>query len=98
MLYALPYRRWGRSLPDGGPGGAHPASMDPRWQPHLGALQPDTATPEACGLHAAGWQAQAGECRIAADGADDRLVSPETWHALRDRFGFTRARVHMQQR
>ena len=72
--------------------------MDPRWQPPLGALQPDTPTPEACDLLAAGWQAQAGECRIAADGIDDRLVSLETWHALRDRFGFVRARVHMQQR
>jgi hypothetical protein len=70
--------------------------MDSRWQPNLGPV-PTDATLEACALPAAGWQAQAGECRIAAAGRDDRVVSPETWRSLRDRGGFLRPRVCLQR-
>jgi hypothetical protein len=71
--------------------------MDPRWQPHLGALQPTSAgTPEVCALLAAGWRAQAEECWISA-GGPARLVALDTWHSLRDRAGFTRSRVERQQ-
>lgn len=73
--------------------------MDPRWQPHLGPVRPATATPEACDLMAAGCHAHAEECRIeGVKGADRRLVSPETWRALRDRNGFLPARLQMQRR
>jgi hypothetical protein len=58
--------------------------MDSRWQPYLGPAQPAAASPEACELLAAGWQALAEECWIGAAGRDNRLVSLETWHALRD--------------
>ena len=62
-------------------------------------MQPAFATPEACELLAAGCHAQSGECRIeGAAGADPRLVSPETWRSLRDRDGFIRPRLQMQQR
>jgi hypothetical protein len=71
--------------------------MDPRWQPHLGPVQPASVTPEACDLLAAGWHAQAEECWIAGVGAQ-RLVSLETWRSLRDRSGFARPRVQMQSR
>jgi hypothetical protein len=73
--------------------------MDPRWQPPLGPVQ-TAATPEACDLLAAGWEAQNGECRIesAVSDVDPRLVSPETWRSLRDRHGFLRAPLRMQQR
>jgi hypothetical protein len=73
--------------------------MDPRWQPHLGAVQPATVSPEACDLLAAGWSAHAEECWVGGDaGQDPRMVSPETWHALRDRTGFVRPRLQLQQR
>ena len=72
--------------------------MDPRWQPHLGPVRPAPPTPEACDLLAAGWHAHAGECRIEGATGGDRLVSLETWRALRDRDGFVPARVHMQRR
>jgi hypothetical protein len=80
-------------------GKAQAARMDPRWQPHLGPVQPATATPEACDLLAAGCHARAEECRIeGAHGADPRLVSPETWRSLRDRHAFVPTRVQMQRR
>ena len=69
--------------------------MDPRWQPHLGPVQPACDPPEACDLLAAGWRAQAQECWIAG-APGRRLVSLETWHALRDRTGFVRPRLQMQ--
>jgi hypothetical protein len=73
--------------------------MDPRWQPHLGAVLPATVSPEACDLLAAGWSAQAGECWIGDEaGHDPRLVSPETWRSLRDRSGFLQPRLQMQHR
>jgi hypothetical protein len=69
--------------------------MDPRWQPNLGPVQPACVLPEACDLLAAGWHAQQAECWIAgAEGT--RMVSLETWRALRDRAGFVPARVRMQ--
>jgi len=71
--------------------------MDPRWQPHLGPAAPATATPEACDLLAAGWQARQEECRIHGAHGDAMLVSLETWRSLRDRRGFVRARVQMQR-
>lgn len=71
--------------------------MDPRWQPHLGPVEPASATPEACALLAAGWRAQPEECWIAADGRPSRLVALDTWRALRDRFGFVRPRLAMQR-
>ena len=71
--------------------------MDPRWQPPLGAVQPAFTSPEACMLLAAGWHAQAEECWIALDDGLGRLVSLETWRALRDRAGFARARVQLQR-
>jgi hypothetical protein len=71
--------------------------MDSRWQPDLGPMAPFTATPEACALLAAGWRAQPEECWISAAQGQARLVSLETWHALRDRSGFTRPRVQMQR-
>lgn len=70
--------------------------MDPRWQPHLGPEAPAAAPPEACDLLAEGWSAQAQECWVCAPHGACRLVSLETWHALRDRAGFVRARVCMQ--
>lgn len=69
--------------------------MDPRWQPYLGPVEP-AASPEACALLAAGWRAQAQECWIVAPGAVSRLVSLETWRALRDRTGFIRPRLQPQ--
>jgi len=69
--------------------------MDPRWQPYLGPVEP-VASPEACALLAAGWRAQAGECWIGAPGMAARLVSLETWRALRDRSGFVRPRLQQQ--
>jgi hypothetical protein len=69
--------------------------MDPRWQPNLGAVQPLSAQPEACELLAAGCYAQQAECWIAGAGGV-RMVSLETWRALRDRSGFVRPRVRMQ--
>ena len=73
--------------------------MDPRWQPYLGPVQPAPPTPEACDLLAAGSHASAEECRIeGVTGEDPRLVSLDTWHALRDRHAFVRPRVQMQRR
>ena len=60
--------------------------MDPRWHPHLEHPPgPDTPTPEARGLYAAGWHAAAAECRIVnlAD-RSEQMVSPQTWRALRE--------------
>jgi hypothetical protein len=70
--------------------------MDPRWQALLGPVQPTRTTLEACELLAAGWHAQAAECWIEAEGLRARLVSLDTWRALRDRAGFLPARVQMQ--
>jgi hypothetical protein len=71
--------------------------MDPRWQPHLGPVQPAVVTPEACDLLAAGWSAQSEECWVGgSDGAHARMVSLETWRSLRDRSGFVPARLQMQ--
>ena len=70
--------------------------MDSRWQPYLGPVQPTATAPEACELLAAGWRAQAQECWISAPGGTPRLVSLETWRALRDRLGFVRPRLQMQ--
>lgn len=70
--------------------------MDPRWQPNLGATEPDTTTPEACDLLAAGWRADHDECWISAQGRAGRMVSLETWRSLRDRSGFVRPRLQMQ--
>lgn len=69
--------------------------MDPRWQPNLGPVQPACSVPEACDLLAAGWQAQREECWIGRAQAL-RMVSLETWRALRDRSGFVRPRLAMQ--
>lgn len=71
------------------------AGMDPRWQPNLGPVQPACSVPEACDLLAAGWEAQREECRICGV-QGMRMVSLETWRALRDRAGLARARVTMQ--
>jgi len=71
--------------------------MDPRWQPHLGPVQPATATPEACDLLAAGWRAKQEECWISGAHGGAMLVSLETWRSLRDRVGFVRARLQMQR-
>jgi hypothetical protein len=71
--------------------------MDPRWQPHLGAVAPTAATPEACDLLAAGWQANQDECWISRDQDGAVLVSLETWRSLRDRSGFVRARLQPQR-
>ena len=60
-------------------------------------MQPATPTPEACALLAAGWHAEAEECRIALDGGLARLVALDTWRALRDRAGFVRPRLQLQQ-
>ena len=69
--------------------------MDPRWQPHLGPALAPAASPEACALMAAGWHAQPQECWVCgAQGC--RMVSLETWHALRDRSGLVRPRLQMQ--
>ncbi len=81
---------------DAAPLPADPAGMDPRWQPHLGPLQPSQPTPEACDLLAAGWHAANDECWIRADGRASRMVSLETWRSLRDRSGFLRPRLAMQ--
>lgn len=70
--------------------------MDPRWQPNLGPVQ-SMATPEACALLAAGWQAQHGECWIGGAGRPARMVSLETWRSLRDRLAFAPARVQLQR-
>lgn len=71
--------------------------MDPRWQPHLGpVLSAASASPEACALLAAGWQAQPEECRVRAGRGASMLVSLETWRALRDRAGSVRPRLAMQ--
>jgi hypothetical protein len=72
--------------------------MDPRWQPHLGPVQPPDATPEACALLAAGWHANAEECWISGGNGPAMLVSLETWRSLRDRSGFVRPRVAFQHR
>jgi len=73
--------------------------MDHRWQPHLGAVQPLHAADnlEASNLLAEGWRAGHDECWIAADGQAARMVSLDTWHALRDRSGFVRPRVQLQR-
>lgn len=71
--------------------------MDTRWQPHLGAVQPPTATPEACALLAAGWRALPQECCIRAAEGAAMLVSLETWRSLRDRSGFVRPALRMQR-
>jgi hypothetical protein len=70
--------------------------MDPRWQPNLGPVQA-AATPEACDLLAAGWQAQHDECWIGSAGRPSRMVSLQTWRSLRDRIGFARPRVQLQR-
>jgi hypothetical protein len=70
--------------------------MDPRWQPNLGPVQPANTSPEACDLQAAGWRAQAEECWVRAPQGALRLVSLDTWRALRDRCGFVPVRVRMQ--
>lgn len=60
--------------------------MDSRWQPHLehpAATVP--VTQEARGLFAAGWHAGADEGRIVNLSSQvQQIVSPETWHALRE--------------
>lgn len=61
--------------------------MDPRWQPNLGPVAPEP-TLEACDLLAAGWAAEPEECWISGAGHARRMVSLETWKALRDRSGF----------
>ncbi|QJW84463.1 hypothetical protein HK414_14065 [Ramlibacter terrae] len=73
--------------------------MDPRWQPHLGAVQPAQAADnlEASDLLAHGWHAEHDECWIAADGRASRMVSLDTGRALRDRTGFVRARLQPQR-
>lgn len=71
--------------------------MDPRWQPHLGAVAPAHTSPEACDLLASGWHAERDECWIRRDQGLARLVSPETWRDLRDRGGFVRPRLQMQR-
>ena len=71
--------------------------MDPRWQPYLGALQPSTPTLEACSLLAAGWHADADECWVSDAGNRPRLVSLDTWRSLRDRAGFVRTQLRLQQ-
>ena len=71
--------------------------MDPRWQPHLGPVEPKGATPEACALLAAGWHAQEEECWVRHDDGESGLVSLETWRSLRDRFGFLRPRIAVQR-
>lgn len=84
-------------MPDSNRAAAHPVPMDPRWQPHLGAVQPSTSTPEACALLAAGWHADAVECRVSDGAGLARLVSLDTWLSLRDRAGFVRSRLQLQQ-
>ena len=71
--------------------------MDPRWQPHLGPVQPASASPEACALLAAGWRAQPQECWIHGAAGGVMLVSLDTWRALRDRLSFVRPRLAMQR-
>jgi hypothetical protein len=71
--------------------------MDSRWQPCLGPVQPATTVPEACDLLADGWRAEPEDCWIAAPGRGRRMVSPETWRALRDRGGFARPRIEIQR-
>lgn len=71
--------------------------MDPRWQPNLGAVAPTQPSPEACDLLAAGWHAEHDECWIGAQGRTSRMVSPDTWRALRDRTGFVPVRVQAQR-
>jgi hypothetical protein len=71
--------------------------MDPRWQPNLGAVQPASFTPEACDLLAAGWHALRDECWIAPAQGPARLVSLDTWQALRDRLAFIRPRLQPQR-
>lgn len=60
--------------------------MDPRWQPHL--EHPPAAAPitaEARGLFAAGWHADAQECRIVNLLTQvHELVAPDTWRAMRE--------------
>jgi hypothetical protein len=60
--------------------------MDPRWQPNLDhPAGADLPTPEARGLFAAGWHADAQECRIVnLTDQEQQLVSPQTWRALRE--------------
>ena len=60
--------------------------MDPHWQPHLDHPAGTVAvTQEARGLFAAGWHAGADECRIVNLASQlQQLVSPETWHAMRE--------------
>ena len=76
---------------------AHSVAMDPRWQPYLGAVQPSTSTPEACSLLAAGWHADSDECRVSDGRSRVRLVSLDTWRSLRDRAGFVRSQLRLQQ-
>jgi hypothetical protein len=71
--------------------------MDPRWQPHLGAVQAAHPSPEACELLAAGWHAEHDECWISAQGQAPRLVALDTWRSLRDRSGFLQPRLQVQR-
>lgn len=71
--------------------------MDPRWQPYLGAVQPSTPSPEACSLLAAGWHAAPEECWISDGESPARLVALDTWRSLRDRAGFVRSQLRLQQ-
>ncbi len=62
--------------------------MDPPLQPDV-EYPPGTVavtvTHEARGLFAAGWHAGAQECRIVNLASQlQQIVSPETWHAMRD--------------
>ena len=69
--------------------------MEIRRQPHPGPVEPEPA-PDVHALLAAGWRAALEECWIVAPGIGARLVSPETWRALRERTGFVRTPWLMQ--
>lgn len=97
VLWAKSYIQLGDALPDSTHRATESLPMDPRWQPHLGATQPTSASPEACSLLAAGWRAEAEECWISAGDGPARLVALDTWRSLRDRAGFIRSRLQIQQ-
>ncbi len=48
-------------------------------------------------LLAQGWHARPAECWISLDDGLARMVSLETWRALRDRAGFIRPRLQLQR-
>jgi hypothetical protein len=60
-------------------------------------MQPSSPTPEACSLLAAGWQAEPEECWVSDGHHPARLVALDTWRALRDRAGFVRSQLRLQQ-